>query len=71
LKKGKMAFYGLLIFVGAILVFDLWLDHKPDQMTISQMARDAAQRLPIVPVIVGGLFVWLFIHLFWRWKNLW
>lgn len=71
MKKGKIAFYGTLVFIGAILLFDLWLDRNPDQMTISQMALDAGQRHPYIIIIVAAFFVWMFVHLFWRWKNLW
>jgi len=69
MKTGEVAGYGLLIFVGAILLFDLWLDRDPEQMTISQMALDAGQRHPYIIAITAVFFVWLLVHLFWRWKN--
>lgn len=69
-KSGKIAWYGALVFIGAILIFDLWLDRAPEEMTISQMALEAGQRHPYIIVIVAALFIFLFVHLFWRWKNL-
>ena len=71
MRKGKIAWYGVLVFIGAVLLFDLWLDRNPDQMTISQMALDAGQKHPYIIIIVGLFFVWLFVHLFWRWKKIW
>ena len=70
-KKGKIAWFGVIVIVVGIAIFDLWLDGDPEQMTISQMALDAGQRNPLIIVIVGVLFIWLFGHLFWRWKNVW
>lgn len=70
-KKGKIAWYGVLIFIGAVLLFDLWLDNNPEQMTISQMALDAGQRNPWIIVATIAGFVWLIVHMFWRWKNVW
>lgn len=71
MKTGKIAWYGVIVIVVGIVIFDLYLDGNPDQMTISQMAFDAGQRNPWIIVIVGVFFVWLFVHLFFRWKNLW
>ena len=71
MKKGKIAFYGVLVLVAGFLIFDLWLDRDPEQMTISQMAFDAGQRNPYIIIIVAAFFVWLVVHLFWRWKNVW
>ncbi len=40
-------------------------------MTVSQLAYDAGQRQPLYIVGTGVFFVWLFVHLFWRWKRVW
>jgi hypothetical protein len=69
-KKGKIACIGLGVFIASVLIFDLWLDGNPKEMTISQAVRDAGQRLPWLKWAVGAGFVWLFVHLFWRWKTL-
>lgn len=68
-KSGKIAWYGVIAIIVLVVVFDLWLDRNSAQETISQMAFRRAREDPVIFFIVGGLFVWLYIHLFWRWKN--
>lgn len=69
-KNGKIAWIGVLVIIGLVVIFDLWLDRNPDQMTISQMAYHRAREDPWIFYVVGGLFVWLYVHLFFRWKNI-
>lgn len=38
-------------------------------MTVSQLAYDAGQREPLYIWGTGVFLVWLFVHLFWRWKR--
>lgn len=40
-------------------------------MTVSQLAYDAGQREPLYIWGTGVFFVWLFVHLFFRWKRVW
>ncbi len=68
-KTGKWAWYGVLAIIGLVILFDVFLDGNDEQMTISQMAYDAGQRHPYIIVIVGAAFVFLFVHLFLKWKR--
>jgi hypothetical protein len=40
-------------------------------MTVSQLAYDAGQRNYWYIIGTGLFFIWLFVHLFWRWKRVW
>jgi len=71
MKKGKIAFYGLVVFGVGLTLFDLILNSLKEQMTISQMALDAGQRHFYIIILTIAFFVWLVVHLFWRWKKLW
>ncbi len=42
-----------------------------DIPTISQMAYHRAQEDPWIIWGAIAFNTWLFVHLFWRWKNLW
>jgi len=65
-KKWKAAFW---VIVG-IGVADGILA-LTGNMTISQLAYDAGQREPLYIWGTGVFFVWLFVHLFWRWRRVW
>jgi hypothetical protein len=63
-KKWKAAFWVVVGFFIADGVLAL-----TDNMTVSQLAYDAGQRQPLYIWGVGIFFIWLFVHLFWRWKR--
>lgn len=71
MKTGKIACYCVLILLAEALIFTVVLSLLPDQMTISQMAEDAGMRDWKIIAGTGVAFAWLFVHLFWRWKNVW
>jgi len=68
--KYKKTWIITVCLIGVWLVIDGVLALL-DIPTISQMAYHRAQEDPWVMWLTGGLFVWLFVHLFWRWKNIW
>jgi hypothetical protein len=56
----------LVVFLpGAIIIYDLVAGYfGGEAATLSRAVANLAERWPELPAIAGGLFTWLWLHLF-------
>ena len=58
------------VLVG-LAIADIVLAKVTGWMTVSQFCFVLGERWWWVPWAVGAGFIFLWVHLFWRWKNVW